>query len=79
MKVLENHNADVVNELIKGSFNEKSIVFSDKSTSYVNISDYVETHITEKSNKQTTRTTSINSAINSIEDISEIVYLIGLL
>jgi hypothetical protein len=57
MKVLENHNADVVNELIKGSFNEKSIVFSDKSTSYVNISDYVETHITEKSNKQTTRTT----------------------
>ena len=32
-------------------------MFSDKSTSYVDISDYVEIHMTEKSGKQVTKTT----------------------
>ena len=36
---------------------EKSIVFTDKSTSYIDISDFVELHITEKSNKETTEKT----------------------
>ncbi|MFT5480696.1 MAG: hypothetical protein ACI9NN_001664, partial [Bacteroidia bacterium] len=36
------------------NISEKSIVFSDQSTSYVNISDYVEIHIAEKSSKVTT-------------------------
>ncbi|MFT7590811.1 MAG: hypothetical protein ACI9UJ_000727, partial [bacterium] len=39
------------------SIAEKSIVFSDQSTSYVNISDYVDIHITEKSSKETTIST----------------------
>jgi len=34
-----------------------SIVFSDKSKSYVDISDFVEAHYTEKSTKETTNFT----------------------
>jgi len=36
---------------------EKSIIFSDKSASYVNIADYLETHYEEKSTKESARTT----------------------
>jgi transposase-like protein len=56
-KVLDNHEKEGVNELIKNSVDEKSIVFSDKSTSYVDISDFVELHFTEKSTKETTKET----------------------
>jgi transposase-like protein/DNA-directed RNA polymerase subunit RPC12/RpoP len=57
MKVLYDHKADTINDVIKENFEEKSIVFSDKSTSYVNISDYVEIHMTEKSDNNVTKTT----------------------
>ena len=57
MKVLPSHKSDSVNKSIKGNILEKSIVFSDKSTSYVNISDFVEVHVTEKSNRETTIST----------------------
>jgi len=57
MKVLHDHKAETINEVIEENFSEKSIVFSDKSSSYVDISDYVEIHITEKSDKQVTKTT----------------------
>jgi len=57
MKVLEDHKADGINDTIEESFEQKCIVFSDRSSSYVDISDYVETHITEKSDKQTTEST----------------------
>lgn len=53
-KVLTSHLADEINETIKESFDQSSIVFTDKSTSYVDISDYVELHVTEKSSKETT-------------------------
>ena len=57
-KVLDNHQAEEIDETIKQSIDdEEVIVFSDKSTSYVNIADYVEIHITEKSNEQTTKET----------------------
>lgn len=56
-KVLETHNKEEINETIQENIDEKSIVFSDKSTSYVNIADYVEMHITEKSDKKTTSET----------------------
>lgn len=36
---------------------EKAMVFPNKSTSYIKIADYVSIHITEKSNKQTTKET----------------------
>ncbi|TVZ28660.1 ISXO2 transposase-like protein [Gillisia sp. Hel_I_86] len=57
MKVLDTHRAEEVNTTIANSFDEMSIVFSDKSTSYVDISDYVEMHVTEKSSRETTVTT----------------------
>jgi hypothetical protein len=56
-KVLTGHSSNEINETIAESIDEKSIVFSDKSTSYVDIADYVELHITEKSDIQTTTET----------------------
>ena len=56
-KVLEDHKAEGVNEELKKSIEESSIVFTDKSTSYVDIADLVELHIMEKSNKETTEET----------------------
>jgi len=56
-KVLEDQTPEGVDQAMKESIDQKCIVFSDKSTSYVNISDYVELHVTEKSDKQTTKET----------------------
>ena len=53
-KVLEDHTAEGVNRDVRESFDEKAIVFIDKSTSYVDIADYVEMHVTEKSTKEST-------------------------
>ena len=57
MKVLESHKKEEVNELVSNTLEDKSIVFSDRSTSYVDIADYVEMHVSEKSNKETTKDT----------------------
>jgi ISXO2-like transposase domain len=57
MKVLESHKAEEINEVVQGAINIKSIVFSDQSTSYFDIADYVEGHMSEKSTKETTATT----------------------
>lgn len=56
-KVLQGHTSDEVDGAIEESLGNRSIVFTDKSTSYVDIADYVELHITEKSNKETTEDT----------------------
>ncbi len=57
-KVLEDHRAEGTDDTLKKAVDdEKTIVFTDKSTSYVNIADYVELHISEKSNGQTTKET----------------------
>ncbi len=57
-KVLEGHQAEGTDYTFKNAiYNEQTIVFTDKSTSYVNIADYVEIHMTEKSNEQTTKET----------------------
>ena len=57
-KVLDDHKADSADETLKKSISdEQTIVFTDKSSSYVNIADYVEIHLTEKSNEQTTKET----------------------
>lgn len=56
-KVLKSHGSKHVNDLISKSIDDKSIVFSDKSTSYIDIADLVELHITEKSTKETTTDT----------------------
>ena len=57
-KVLEDHQADGTDKTFKkGIDKEQTIVFTDKSTSYVNIADYVELHISEKSGETTTKET----------------------
>lgn len=56
--VLENHQAGNTDQAFQQALeNEKTIVFTDKSTSYVNIADYVELHISEKSDENTTKET----------------------
>lgn len=57
MKVLGSHKSESIDKNVQDNIMEKSIVFSDKSTSYVNISDFVEVHVTEKSDKKTTTST----------------------
>lgn len=57
MKVLSGHSALNINDTVSENIDEKSIVFSDKSKSYVDIANYVETHYEEKSTVETTRTT----------------------
>ena len=56
-KVLKSHESEHVNHLISESLDNKSIVFSDKSTSCIDIADLVELHITKKSDKETTNDT----------------------
>lgn len=56
-KVLPNHELENINETVFEFIDDKSIVFTDKSTSYVDISDYVELHFTEKSTDKTTKET----------------------
>ena len=56
-KVLNNHTSKEIDKTLQESIDTKSIVFTDKSTSYVNIADYVEFHITEKSTKKSTKET----------------------
>lgn len=53
-KVLENHKSEQIEETISESINDKTIVFTDKSSSYVDISNYVELHISKKSSKEST-------------------------
>lgn len=57
MKVLDTQKADSVNAFLKGTLSEQSIVFSDKGKNYVDIADYVEAHVMEKSTKEVTATT----------------------
>jgi len=49
MKALQSQKADAVNKTIKENLDKLSIVFSDKSKSYVDIADFVEAHYSEKS------------------------------
>ncbi len=56
-KVLDTHSAQEINQTVQENLDDKTIVFSDKSTSYVDIADYVEMHITEKSSKESTEET----------------------
>lgn len=57
MKVLQTKNTDGINKMVKENIDEKSIVLTDKATTYLDIANYIETHISEKSTKETTSTT----------------------
>ena len=54
MKVLESHSSEEINEVVNDNIDNMSIVFSDKSTSYFDISKYVDVHVSEISSKETT-------------------------
>ena len=56
-KVMESHSKDGINEVVSESLDESCIIFTDKSSSYLDISDLVELHITEKSDAKTTKET----------------------
>src|SRR5690625_3672930 len=57
-KVLEDHQADGTDRTFKNAIaDEEVIVFTDQSTSYVNIADYVDIHVSEKSSDITTKET----------------------
>lgn len=56
-KVLDTHKKSELSAQVKTLLDERTIVFSDKSTSYVDIADYVELHITEKSSNETNKET----------------------
>jgi hypothetical protein len=56
-RVLDTHLADEVNQTVVDDLDDKTIVFSDQSTSYVDIADYIEMHVTEKSSKESTEET----------------------
>jgi len=57
MKVLDSHSGDSITKVVQESIDEKSIVFTDQSSSYFDISKYVEVHLMEKSNAQVTKET----------------------
>lgn len=57
MQVLHDHQASSIGQTMGTTLAGKNIVFSDKSTSYINISYYVDTHYTEKSDEKTSNST----------------------
>lgn len=57
MKVVEGHQKGAINQVIAENLDERSIVFTDQSKSYIDIAKYVDVHITEKSSKKVTSTT----------------------
>ena len=50
---LNAHLSQEINHTVQQSIDNESIVFTNKNSSYVDIADFVELHITEKSDKQT--------------------------
>jgi len=59
-KVLENNQVDGTDKTLQQAIDsEKAIVFTNKSTSYVNIANYVELHISETTTKETLKWVSI--------------------
>jgi len=57
MKVLDSQKAESVNTLICDNITPDSVVFTDEGKNYQDLSDLIDLHITEKSSKQTTKTT----------------------
>jgi transposase-like protein len=54
MKALSTHKSEEIDQTVASSINQDTVLFSDKSTSYVNMDNIVEAHIMEKSSTETT-------------------------
>ena len=57
MKVLDSQKAESVNTLIQDNDTSDIVVFTDQGKNYQDIHKYINMHITEKSSKQTSKTT----------------------
>lgn len=57
MKVLDTQDSESVDDEVKKSIDEDSVVFSDKSNTYLGIEDIVQIHVMEKSSPETTKGT----------------------
>jgi hypothetical protein len=57
MKVLGSKESEAINDCVRRNMTDRTIVFSDKASTYTDIAELVETHITEKSDAHTTRET----------------------
>ena len=57
MRVLDTHKTDSIDQVIQENVDKKSVAFSDRANTYLNMSDYVDTHMSEKSTKETTANT----------------------
>ena len=57
MKVLEGQDSGPVEDYVKQSLDDSTVVFSDKATNYVDIADHVEAHMTVISDKNSTNDT----------------------
>jgi hypothetical protein len=57
MKTLDTHKMDSIDQVIQENIDKESVVFSDRANTYLNISDYVDTHMMGKSTIETTATT----------------------
>ncbi len=51
MKALDTHKTDSINQIIQDNVEKETVVFSDRANTYLNISDYVDTHMSEKLTK----------------------------
>lgn len=56
MKLIEDHKAETIDEVVKENIEKSAILFSDDSTSYTHLDGIVEAHHATKSSKETTRT-----------------------
>lgn len=57
MKVLDTQDSESIDNEVKKSIDEDSVIFSDKSNTYLGIEDIVEIHVMEKSCTETTKGT----------------------
>lgn len=57
MNALQSHKSEEINEVVAKSIDLDSVIFTDKSTSYNDISNFMEVHISKKSSEQVTKET----------------------
>lgn len=57
MKVLDSQKSESVNTLFRDNVTSDSVAFTDQGNNYQDLHKFVDMHITEKSSKNTTKTT----------------------
>jgi ISXO2-like transposase domain/Transposase zinc-ribbon domain len=76
MKALDNQKAAAVLQMVESEVAQKTIMFSDKSTTYTDIDKVVEGHMVYKSSKETTTTTLrwVHIAISNARRVFDGIY-----